>query len=97
MQELWRELLTVLRSVADRHVVGGGQVATVANVALAWIMAQGGGDVVLPIVGVRGVQHVADNAFALQVRLTEQDLADIDAVLAKAKGPAGDIYSFERA
>eukprot|EP00775_Hariotina_reticulata_P010900 gene10900-11054_t len=88
-QELWRELLLVLHEVASKHG------ASVANVALKWVMQQGGGDVVFPIVGLRGIKHIQDNCRVLQLQLDASDLAAIGAVLQQAQGPSGDIYSFE--
>ncbi len=90
-QELWRELLTVLQSVAQKH-----DGASIANVALRWVMQQGDGMTVFPIVGLRGIAHVNDNAAALALNLDAEDMAAIDAVLARSSGPVGDIYSFER-
>ena len=49
-----------------------------------------------PLVGLRGTQHIADNARVFSFELDAQDLASIDEVLAKSKGPTGDCYSFER-
>ncbi|KAG2453638.1 hypothetical protein HYH02_001851 [Chlamydomonas schloesseri] len=89
-QELWRELLAVLKGVADKHGV------SVANVALRWVMQQGDGQTVFPIVGLRGTSHIADNVRTLALTLDAADLAAIDAVLAKSSGPTGDCYSFER-
>ncbi len=89
-QELWRELLLVLSGIAQKHGV------STANVALRWVMQQGGGGTVYPLVGVRGTEHVADNARVFSFALDAEDLAGIDAVLAKSTGPKGDIYSYER-
>lgn len=80
----------VLHEVAQKHDM------SVANVALKWVMQQGGGDVVFPIVGLRGINHIQDNCRVLQLQLDAADLAAIDAVLQRAEGPSGDIYSFER-
>ncbi|KAI8466749.1 MAG: NADP-dependent oxidoreductase domain-containing protein [Monoraphidium minutum] len=88
-QELWRRLLLVLRGVADKHN------CSVANVAVRWVMQQGSG--VHPIIGLRGVDHIADNEAALALTLDAADLAAIAEVLSEAQGPAGDVYSFERA
>jgi aryl-alcohol dehydrogenase-like predicted oxidoreductase len=57
-------------------------------------MQQGEG--VHPIIGLRGVEHIENNARALALTLDAADLAAISEVLAEAQGPAGDIYSFER-
>uniref|UniRef100_A0A383V713 NADP-dependent oxidoreductase domain-containing protein n=1 Tax=Tetradesmus obliquus TaxID=3088 RepID=A0A383V713_TETOB len=89
-QELWRELLQVLHQVAQKHNV------SVANVALRWVMQQGDAHTVFPIVGMRSAVHIQDNVRVLSLQLDAADLAAIDEVLAKATGPAGDIYSFER-
>lgn len=59
-------------------------------------MQQGGGDLVHPIVGLRSTSHIVDNARVFTFQLDAQDMAAIDAVLSKAQGPSGDIYSFER-
>lgn len=59
-------------------------------------MQAGDGSTVHPIVGLRSAAHIADNARVLSFSLTAQDLADIDQVLARAEGPKGDCYSFER-
>lgn len=80
----------VLHGVAQKHDV------SVANVALRWVMQQGDGQTVYPIVGLRGSSHIEDNSRVLELTLDADDLAAIQAVLAKAKGPKGDCYSFER-
>lgn len=47
-------------------------------VALAWVMAQGGGGLVYPIVGLRGTAHIAENLRALTLQLSGEDLAQLD-------------------
>lgn len=83
-------MLAVLRSVADKHNV------SVANVVLRWVMQQGSGSTVYPIVGLRSTSHIADNARVLSFQLDMDDLAAINVVLVRSKGPFGDVYSFER-
>ncbi|MFB7288755.1 aldo/keto reductase [Actinacidiphila glaucinigra] len=61
-----------VREVADR--VG----ATPAQVALAWLLAQGGH--VVPIPGTKTPKYLGDNAAAADVRLSPADLADLDAI-----------------
>lgn len=82
--------MQVLHQVAQKHDV------SVANVALKWVMQQGDGKTVYPIVGLRSTAHIADNLQVLQLQLNTEDLAAVDEVLQKAQGPRGDIYSFER-
>ena len=89
-QDLWRELLVVLSEVAVRHKV------SVSNVALRWVMQQGNGDTVKPLVGLRGVSHIEDNSLVFSFTLTKGDMEQIDQVLSRSTGPKGDIYSFER-
>ena len=59
-----------LRAVAERHG------ATAAQVALAWTLR---GDGVISIPKASREDHVRANRAAADIRLTEQDLADIDA------------------
>ncbi len=59
-------------------------------------MLKGGGGVVQPLVGLRSTRHIADNARVFSFELDAADMATIDEVLSKSKGPVGDCYSFER-
>jgi aryl-alcohol dehydrogenase-like predicted oxidoreductase len=52
---------------------------TPSQLALAWVLAQG--QDVVPIPGTKRVKYLDDNLGAVQVRLTADDLAQIDAVL----------------
>lgn len=61
-----------IRLVADRHG------ATPAQVAIAWTLAQG--PHVIPIPGTRRMRYVEENAAAAAIRLTEQDLAELDSL-----------------
>ncbi len=61
--------------------------ATPAQVALAWVLAQG--DDIVPIPGTKRRAYLEQNAGALDVELTEDDLARIDAELPE---PAGARY-----
>jgi diketogulonate reductase-like aldo/keto reductase len=58
-----------LRKIAKRHD------ATTAQVALAWILRQPG---VIAIPKASNEKHVRDNARAIEIKLTEQDVADLD-------------------
>lgn len=74
------EIVGRVRHVAER--VG----ATPAQVALAWVIAQG--DRVIPIPGTKTPKYLADNAGAADVKLTAADLAELDALPA----PVGSRY-----
>lgn len=60
-----------LKAIAERHG------ATPAQIALAWVMRDDG---VVAIPKASRQEHVRDNRAALDIRLTPQDLADLDAV-----------------
>ena len=65
-------LVDAVKAVADRHDATPGQVA------LAWTLAQG--EHVVPIPGTKRVARVEENAGAAAVRLTAEDLAELDAL-----------------
>jgi aryl-alcohol dehydrogenase-like predicted oxidoreductase len=58
--------------------------ATPAQLALAWVLSRG--DDIVPIPGTKRRTYLEQNAAALDVELTEDDLARIDAELAEAVG-----------
>lgn len=60
---------TRLEAIAARHN------ATPAQIALAWVMAQPD---VIAIPKATKQEHVRQNASALDIKLTPQDLADLD-------------------
>lgn len=74
------DIAAKVREVAER--IG----ATPAQTALAWLVAQG--PYVVPIPGTKTPGYLADNAAAAEVRLSEADLAELDAIPA----PAGERY-----
>jgi aryl-alcohol dehydrogenase-like predicted oxidoreductase len=65
-------LLAVIRRVARRRG------ATLAQVAIAWILAQG--PHVLAIPGTKRVGYLEENCAAAELGLTDSDLADLDAM-----------------
>ncbi|MBV6700898.1 aldo/keto reductase [Kitasatospora aureofaciens] len=73
-------LVAKVKEVADR--IG----ATPAQVALAWVLAQG--RYVFPIPGTKTPRYLVDNAGAADVVLSAADLAELDALPA----PTGDRY-----
>ncbi len=75
-------LVEIVKSVAERRAT------TPARIALAWVLAQGND--VVPIPGTKRVRYLDDNAGALDVRLTAQDLRDLDGLAGKT---AGDRYT----
>ncbi len=68
----------VLRRVAERHH------ATPAQVGLAWVLRQ---DKVIAIPRAGVPDHVRENRAALEVRLTQEDLAELDRAFPPPDGP----------
>ena len=52
---------------------------TTAQLALAWVLAQG--EDIVPIPGTKHVKYLEQNIGALHVELSEQDLKRLDAIL----------------
>jgi aryl-alcohol dehydrogenase-like predicted oxidoreductase len=71
-------ILDVIQAVADRHR------ATPAQVALAWVLAQG--QDVVPIPGTRRRTTLDQNLDALELRLTAEDLAQLEALAGQVAG-----------
>jgi aryl-alcohol dehydrogenase-like predicted oxidoreductase len=62
---------------------------TAAQLALAWVLAQG--DDVVPIPGTTTVAHLEQNVAALELELSEADLSRLDEAL-PVGATAGDRY-----
>jgi aryl-alcohol dehydrogenase-like predicted oxidoreductase len=73
--------LELVRVVED---IAGEKGCTPAQLALAWVLAQG--DDIVPIPGTRRPERLEENAAALDVELTAEDLRRIDQTMPKAAG-----------
>ncbi len=67
-----RAIVEAVQAVADRHA------ATAAQVALAWVLAQGPS--VVPIPGTKKLRYLEQNAGAADLALSPDDLAVLDAL-----------------
>jgi aryl-alcohol dehydrogenase-like predicted oxidoreductase len=67
----------------------GRKGCTAAQLALAWVLAQGND--IVPIPGTKRRSYLEDNVGALEVRLTPEDLALINTILPPG-GAAGTRY-----
>ena len=76
-------LVEALRTIADERD------ATVAQVAVAWVLSRG--EDIVPLVGARRRERLSESLGALDVRLGENDLAAIEAVV-PADAAAGTRY-----
>ena len=86
--ELVQELLGVLQRIGRRHGVG------LSTVALRWVLDRPG--VAAAIVGATGDRHLERTLEAFRLELDGEDRAAIEGVVARATGPAGDVYALER-
>ena len=75
-----------LRIVAEVEAVAAEAGATAAQVALAWLLAQG--DDIVPIPGTRRVARLEENIAATELTLSPDQLARLSAI----RPPAGDRY-----
>lgn len=67
--------LDIIGQVAARHD------ATLGQVALAWVLARG--DDVVPIPGTKRRRHLKENLAALELRLSAEDLVELDRIRAQ--------------
>jgi aryl-alcohol dehydrogenase-like predicted oxidoreductase len=78
------KILDVMRGIAETHGV------SLAQIALAWLLAQG--DDIVPIPGFKRRMTMEDSVAAANVTLTANDLVALDAIAPKG-GTAGPRYS----
>jgi aryl-alcohol dehydrogenase-like predicted oxidoreductase len=76
-----QKLLSTIEAIA-REKSG-----TAAQVALAWVMAQGPD--IIPIPGCKSRKHLEDNLGALEIELTRDDLARLDTALPREAVSSG--------
>ena len=80
-------LVETLRAIAERKDV------SVAQLAIAWVAAQGTD--IVPLVGARRRQRLAESLGSLSVTLTADDLAEIEKAV-PAGAAAGSRYAAEQ-
>jgi aryl-alcohol dehydrogenase-like predicted oxidoreductase len=85
--ELFQELLTVLKRIADQYNVELSVIASRAMLDRPNVAAV--------IIGARTAKHLTKTLPIFDVSLSSQDYADLDAVLARRTGPNGNIYALE--
>jgi aryl-alcohol dehydrogenase-like predicted oxidoreductase len=85
--ENFRRNLDVVRKIEE---IAANKGSEPSQLALAWVLAQG--DDMAPIPGTKRRKYLEENARAANLRLTPEDLAEIDAVAPKGAG-VGERYS----
>ena len=78
-----QSLVDAVRAVAGRHRTAHGA-TTLAQVALAWILAAAPDAV--PIPGTKRMAYLDENLGALSVHLTTEDMADLNHLASKVSG-----------
>jgi aryl-alcohol dehydrogenase-like predicted oxidoreductase len=86
--DAFQALLRAMNGIGRRHGV------SITAVATRWVLDQP--HVAGAIIGARYAEHLADNLTVSGFALDAADHAALDAVLARAPGPAGDTYALER-
>lgn len=72
------ELLDAFSSVAQRHG------CAMSQLALAWLLCQPGNSMI-PIPGTRQHAHLAENAGAMSIALSAEDLAELDSLINESR------------
>ncbi|WP_119070592.1 aldo/keto reductase [Aggregatilinea lenta] len=67
-----------MRMIEEIEAIATGKDATPAQIALAWVLAQG--DDIVPIPGTRRIKYLEENVAAASITLTENDLARLNAL-----------------
>ncbi len=73
------EIVSAVRTIAARYE------ATPAQIALAWVLAQGAD--IVPIPGTKRVKYLEENVGAEKIALAAADLAELGALAARTAGP----------
>jgi aryl-alcohol dehydrogenase-like predicted oxidoreductase len=76
--ENFRQNLDLVRAIEE---LAREKRVTPAQLALAWVVAQG--DHIVPIPGTRSIERLEENAAALDVRLTDEDLDRLERIAPK--------------
>ena len=81
-----KQLVEQVQSIAEKYN------ATLAQIALAWVLAQG--DTIVPIPGTRHIKYLRDNCAASDIILQAQDIEALNTVF-QADNVTGQRYSAE--
>ena len=93
---LTQQLLKTMDAIAkDVRSSGRCADANIANVAQRYVL-DGTPAVGSVLVGVRNTDHLEENVRTHAFKLTQSEIDTIDAVVAKRKGPKGDVWDIER-
>lgn len=83
-----------LSLIARFKEIAAAKSCTPGQLALAWLLAQGG--FIVPIPGTSNLMHVEDNAAAAEIVLSPAELKAIDAIFPRQGGVAGARFAEDR-
>ena len=86
--ELFQELLADLDEIAVAHDTD------IATISSAFTLSRPGVKAV--IVGARNLEHLQNNLLIPKIVLSDDEIAAIENIIAKATGPVGAVYGLER-
>lgn len=90
-----QELLRVMNAIAKRvRLDGRCSKASIANVAQRYVLQTPA--VASVLIGVRNQNHIEENVRTHSFTLEQEEIDAIDKVVAKRKGPKGDVWDIER-
>lgn len=93
--KLVQELLQTMNAVAsDVRADGRCPDANISNIAQRYVLDTPA--VASIVIGVRNTDHIIENSRTHSFELTTAERAAIDSVVAKRKGPQGDVWDIER-
>ncbi len=72
---------TIKSLVDEFSELASSKNCTPAQLALAWVLAQG--DDVIPIPGTKRIKYLEENAAAVDIVLTKEDLENLEKLIAK--------------
>lgn len=93
--KLVQELLNTMHTIAeDVRTDGRCESANISNVAQRYVLETPA--VASVLIGIRNQEHLAENVRSHTFRLNQDEIDEIDKVVAKRKGPVGDVWDIER-
>ena len=94
----WKQVQELLRTMdaVAAQVKGDGRCpgANIANIAQRYVLQTPA--VASVLIGVRNQDHIAENVRTHSFSLKQEEIDAIDKVVAKRKGPQGDVWDIER-
>jgi aryl-alcohol dehydrogenase-like predicted oxidoreductase len=92
VQELLRTLDMIAKNVRDD---GRCVDANISNIAQRYVL-DGTPSIASLLIGVRNQDHISENIRTHSFQLNQDEIFTIDKIVAKRRGPVGDVWDLER-